>query len=433
MRVRTAALGCLVASWFALAGCGDSGDQAAQDSPRSTAPTEQAAQAPQAEASCVGPYLDDQPPGGTFGAPAPTVWPGDSLEIHGHFYMRTCNDTGGDDPLVALPDVTLTVAFPGGQEVRLGPFTPSGHDLGFTAIVEVPPDAEAGEATVTDDRDVPATYRFRVGGPGAPVPDVVEWDGKGWAPPLTLDLDGRRVDLEPTSACYGKGCFDGMPVPPYVDVGDRDAVAFSFPDPGWEFEATFHSGEYGDCPRAVTVPVRRTSDRTFEITPAGPAGVWLVDLFGRGPEGGDVITTFTWTTASDGALPEAATGSAGVLASLDPGLTSYGVEVYVQDLAERPERASATVTVSSGKGRTVTLKTRWDKQCFTQGSLTFTAPDDAGLRATELGPGPFGYDVALTLDGTTYHGVGEWPTDETEEIAPHVPLTWTPALPAYDG
>jgi hypothetical protein len=417
MRVRLAALVCLLTGSVALAGCGGQTGSGGGD----------------AAASCVAPYLDDQPAGGRFGTPAPTVAPGDSLEVHGHWYRSGCDDQGLGEAEEPLPDVRLTVRFPGGGSVELGPFTPAGKDLGFTATVDVPEDARPGAVVVTDDRDPGATYRFRVGGAGPVLPEVVEWDGDGYAPPITLDLDGRRVDLDPWTACYGNGCYDGAARPPYEDVGTRDAVPFSFPEPDWTFEATFRSGEYDACPRVVTVPVRRTSDHTFEIAPAGPAGTWLVDVFGRGPDGGDVITTFTWTTTTAGTLPEAATGSAGVLADLDPGLTSYGVEIYVQDLAERPQRASATVEVTSSEGRSVTLAPGWDKDCYARGSLTFTAPDTEGLRATELGAGPFAYDVALTLDGTTYHGVGTWPDDETEDIAPHVPLTWSPELPVYRG
>ncbi len=264
------------------------------------------------------------------------------------------------------------------------------------------------------------------------LPEVVEWDGDGWGPPITLDLDGRRVDLDPWTTCYRKGCADGAPEPPFVDVGERHSVAFSFPDSGWTFDATFRNGDYTDCPRQITVPVRQTSDHTFEITPAGPAGRWFVDVFGRG-EGGDVITTFSWTTHQDGALPGPASGSAAVLADHDGELDSYGVEVYVRDLAEQPRRASATVTVTSAEGRSVTLSPPWDEHCNAEGTLAFTASDDEGRRATALGSGPFTYDVALTMDGTTYHGVAEWPTEEAEDTAPHAPLTWTPALPAYRG
>ena len=134
-----------------------------------------------------------------------------------------------------------------------------------------------------------------------------------------------------------------------------------------------------------------------------------------------------------GTFPEAATGSAAVLADHDGELDSYGVELYVQDLAEQPREASATVTVTSAQGRSVTLTPRWDDECYSEGSLSFRASDDQGRRATELGAGPFTYDVALTLDGTTYHGTGTWPDDETEDIAPHVRLTWAPPLPVYAG
>jgi hypothetical protein len=415
MRVRAAALVCVLAGTAMLAGCGTASSPGVQ-----------------AEASCVGPYLDDQPPGGRFGAPEPAVAPGTSLEIHGHWYTSTCNDQGEDDPVVALPDVTLTVTFPGGRSVQLGPFTPSGRDMGFAATIDIPADARTGPVTVSDDREYPATYRFRIGGTAAPLPDVAEWDGEGYGPPITLDLDGERIDLDPWTTCYGNGCADGQPRPPYVDVGQRDTVPFSFPDAGWTFEATFRTGDYTDCPRAITVPVRKTGDRTFEVTPAGPPRRWLVDVFGRGP-GGDVITTFTWSTRVAGALPGPATGSAAVLADHDGELDSYGVEIFVQDLASQPRQASATVAVTSAGGESVTIAPRRERKCYSEGSLSFMASDDQGRQATQLGAGPFTYDVALTMDGRTYHGLGTWPADETEDIAPHVPLTWTPELPAYEG
>ena len=60
--------------------------------------------------SCVGPYVDDQPPTGTYGAPRPTVNPGGALTLYGHWYTSTCNDTGGLGPLTPLPPTRLTIS-----------------------------------------------------------------------------------------------------------------------------------------------------------------------------------------------------------------------------------------------------------------------------------------------------------------------------------
>ncbi len=87
---------------------------------------------------------------------------GDSVEIYGHWYTSTCNDTCRNDPLVPLPDVELTLTLPGGQPQRLGRFTPAGQDFGFNVTVHIPETARPGTATIKDDRSPPAVYRFQV-------------------------------------------------------------------------------------------------------------------------------------------------------------------------------------------------------------------------------------------------------------------------------
>ena len=250
-------------------------------------------------------------------------------------------------------------------------------------------------------------------------------------PRFTLFLDRGDVRLSPWTACVGNGCFDGSPPDELESVASAQRVEFGFDIAGWDFEATFR--EIGKkCPRMITVPARKTSDRTFVVEPAGLAGKWDVDLFGRGP-GGDAITTFRWNTPRDGTMPQAATGSAAVLAGHDGELDSYGVEVGVSDLAVHPEHASATVQVTSSQGKGTTIDTRWERGCYNAGSLWFTASDDEGRRAAALGEGPFSYTVKLTLDGTTYTGRGTWPDGEIEDNEPNVALTWTPVLPVYTG
>jgi hypothetical protein len=116
-----------------------------------------------ASASCVAPYLNDQPPGGPFRGPVATVNPGSTITIYGHWYTSTCNDTGGNDPLRPLSPVHLTLTLPGGDVQELGVFNPSGEDMGFSTRVQVPQATEAGIATVRDDQQHPAIYRFKVG------------------------------------------------------------------------------------------------------------------------------------------------------------------------------------------------------------------------------------------------------------------------------
>ncbi|SFB93002.1 hypothetical protein SAMN04487968_102336 [Nocardioides terrae] len=133
------------------AGCGSNGSDTHQRNETSSA-------------SCAAPYLNDHPPGGPFHGPVPTVRPGGTITIYGHGYTSTCNDTGGiREQLKPLPPVHLTLALPGGELHALGDFSPSGKDMGFSIVVNVPAAAPTGTATVRDDRESPATFEFEVG------------------------------------------------------------------------------------------------------------------------------------------------------------------------------------------------------------------------------------------------------------------------------
>jgi hypothetical protein len=114
-------------------------------------------------ASCAAPYLDDRPSSGLVRGPVPTVRPGAMITIYGHWYTSTCDDTGGNDPLMPLPPVHLTLTLPGGDVQELGVFHPTGQDMGFSIGVRVPPDTRSGTAIVGDTGKYRATYEFKVG------------------------------------------------------------------------------------------------------------------------------------------------------------------------------------------------------------------------------------------------------------------------------
>lgn len=248
-----------------------------------------------------------------------------------------------------------------------------------------------------------------------------------------LAADGQ-LDLAPWTICYASGCADGAPSDTPPDVGGPPHLELGFDLPGWTFEATFRQhGTRAGCGRQVSLPVEATGERTFRLLLAGPAGDWDVDLFGRGPTGGDAVTTVRWHTPVDGAFPDAATGQAAVLAENDGELDSYGLELFVSDLDRDHREATAEVTVTSATGRSVDLRLGRPDECHVRGFLSFRAPAALGRRATVLGAGPYAYEVRLVLNGATYVGRGTWPDDTTEDITPAVPLTWTPALPVYRG
>ena len=121
-----------------------------------------------------------------------------------------------------------------------------------------------------------------------------------------------------------------------------------------------------------------------------------------------------------------------MLADHDGSLDSYGVEVFLDDLADQPRRASATVTVVSASGEERHHRPGRDSAAATRGRAGLLGPAAAGLAATRIGDGPFTYEVRLDLDGTTYVGAGTWPDDEQPEWRRTCRSPGT-ALPVFAG
>lgn len=261
--------------------------------------------------------------------------------------------------------------------------------------------------------------------------------------PVVLRLSDRDVELRPWTYCWNgppsaEGtssaiCADGAPakVSELDDVGDPGSVSFWFGMPRWDFQATF--SEIGaDCPRGHTVDATAIGDHSFRLDPAGPPGRYQVDLFGRG-NAGDVSASFVWTTPQAGPIeqPEAYIA---LVAGQDDQLTSYGLEVGVQDLGFQPRRAGVRVTATTANGQSMTLDAQREGHpgdCYEQGTVFFDGDEAEALEVAELGPAPFTYEVTFTFDGQQYVGTAVWPRDEKRDEAPNTTLSFDPPLPAY--
>jgi hypothetical protein len=273
--------------------------------------------------------------------------------------------------------------------------------------------------------------------PEAPVEDIDESpEGEydlGFEPPPDVVVTAGDVELmlQPWTACWGNGCYDGPPPEDLAEVGSPTEILVEFPVPGWEFSATVQpTGE--ECGRRQTEPLERIGETKYVLRPIGLAGDYEVTLFGRGP-GGDVFVSFRWVTLEDGALP-VPEATATIVAEHDGVLDSYGAEVSVWNLAATPVEASGEVKVTAAEGGSHTFALDRENRGCWEGTVSFTAPVEEGLAAVEAGSPPFSYEVTLVLDGQTYTGVGIWPDGVDPECAPCVTLSFDPPLPALvDG
>ena len=250
--------------------------------------------------------------------------------------------------------------------------------------------------------------------------------GRNTPPPVTVRSSDQSVELTSWSHCFGNRCISGGPPPEPPDVGSPDEVFVEFPLDGWSFDAYFTpAGE--KCGRIQQAPVEDTGEGLV-LRPAGYAGTYDVTLFGRG--NGSLSVTFRWTTLEDGPLPTPEARTA-ILGGSARNPDSYGIELALDNLAETPEQASATITVKAAKGESLTFEANLARpRCRPEGSLYWDGPDDMGRRATELGEGPFRYRVEIVLDGKRYTAKATWPDDEIKGNEPSVRLDFRPALPS---
>jgi hypothetical protein len=247
-------------------------------------------------------------------------------------------------------------------------------------------------------------------------------------PPLVIGNASTRVEVLPYTFCFGIGCVDGKQPRPFPNVGGGDSLIVEFPIDGWTFTAMFRAADDA-CGREMRTPLTATAATTHRLDPVGRAATYDVELFGRGPTGGDVIVWIRWTTTRDGPLPQPEARMALVAAQRDA-IVSYGVELAIANLATTPASVRATITATSAEGRSLTFEPTRSSGGCTVGTLLFFGPKEKGSEAAALGRAPFVYEVRLELDGATYVARARWPDDEDPELRPNVRLGFEPPLPA---
>lgn len=122
----------------------------------------------------------------------------------------------------------------------------------------------------------------------------------------------------------------------------------------------------------------------------------------------------------------------------DGDVDSYGIEFYINNLAESPDQVDATITVTAAGGESLAFEptpaSLAPEGCqAVEGQLFWGGPADKGLEAATLGEPPFTYTVELILDGVRHQATAIWPDDETPGNEPSVSLTFDPALPALSA
>ena len=248
-------------------------------------------------------------------------------------------------------------------------------------------------------------------------------------PALVLGAPGGPGDAAQSSYCWGNGCADyGMPQRGSLpDAGSTAPLEVAFPTTGqWWFTVQKLNGSYGCAAYpALAEPV---DDTHLLLTPSGPAGDRLASYFAYA-EGGDTSGFWRWT------VPERDGDPLSWVTVTQNSPSSGGMAdlaVFIDDAAVDAD-VSAEVTVESASGSAETFAlSQVDQHCADDGFVELGVPNSTPQgRIDGLGAAPYDYQVALTIDGTSYTGTGTWSGEGTEHGG-DARLTFEPALPVLE-
>jgi hypothetical protein len=230
-------------------------------------------------------------------------------------------------------------------------------------------------------------------------------------PDLVVTAGDEQLVLGPFTYCWSVGdrgvCADGAPPDPLpsltLESGSDLIVDFPL---RWEIQATLLPD--GDHCEGVVVDVDPIAP---SVDTLGPAGMYLVEVFGRG-EQGDAAWSFELITTEDrpgppGYMQAFWFPSERALEATAP----FGAQLG--NLTEKPNNAAAVATViaSDGNSEDFTMTTDIAGDCWGS-AISLQGPEDFTNSVLGLGPPPYEVVVKVTLDDRDVVGQAiTWPGD----------------------
>lgn len=190
-------------------------------------------------------------------------------------------------------------------------------------------------------------------------------------------------------------CTDGIPEEPLPSLTLHESAELSvrFPLP-WLMTAIFRpkGDECGAAASRIEVDINGAA-----IDVPGPAGVYRVELFGRGAEG-DGSWAFELTTIEPGSIapPSIQVFWHPAAEELDP-QTSFSA--FISNVFGGPASVSADITVAAGNGATGDFALTQVVSTGCDGEIGFDGDPMLTTSIMNLGPPPYEITVSATIEG----------------------------------
>jgi len=231
-------------------------------------------------------------------------------------------------------------------------------------------------------------------------------------PDLRVTGDRTELLLSPYSYCWfveGEGvCADGGPQEPLPTMTLDDTSELSVWLPlDWQLWATLLAGgEYCNGAMVIDADAQGSPLETL-----GPAGIYRVEVFGRG-QNGDGAWAFELVTSKDRSSPPPYVQAFWFPSDrdLEADTPFYAL---VGNILAQPTEVSATVVVeaSNGESEVFVLSVGDDGGCWAS-NIGLEGPAQFTARVLGLGPPPYAAILTVTIDGRTITGTPLlWPDD----------------------